>query len=531
MILNQIPALQQIGFPVLSVLLLLPLVAAIVLRMARDDASAYSIALVASIAELALALFVWQRFVPEVADVQFVEHIPLIASIGFGYHVGVDGISVLFLPATALLALLAVLYVEPSVRSNSASYLSALLMFEATMIGAFISLDMLFFLFFFVAELYPSWILITRWGTGERRAEAALTYVTMMLIGAMAMLIGIVMLALNYGNVAAAGMSFNYLKLLSVDVPHNMQALVFFLLCLGFCIKAPIFPLHTWMPKVLEQGPIVGMSIFLVGIKLGTYGILRFAIPLVPEAAKEWFWLMALLGVLGMVYGALIALVQTNLRRLLAFASLSHMGVVMLGLFSLNFTGMQGGLLQMINLGITGAGLFFIAAFLFQRVGPPELARMGGLNELAPFLAMAFLVIGLAGVGMPGTSGFNGEHLVMLGAFKMNPWMAGAAGLGTLLSASYFLWYYQQAFLGSARAGTPRVVVDLGHRERWIAGTLATLVIAMGMVTGPFLNTMSGSLKAIEERVHKGSPKAAHAPAAVAASLAAATVAPALAAK
>ena len=512
MILNQIPALQQIGFPVLSVLLFLPLLAALALRMVRDEKTAYRIALGASIAELVLAMVVWNLFVPEVADVQFVEHLPLIPSIGFGYHLGVDGVSVLFLPATALLALLAVLYAEPTVRGDSAGYLSALLMFEATMIGAFVSLDMLFFLFFFVAELYPSWLLITRWGTGEKRSEAALTYVTMMLIGALAMLIGIIMLALNYGNVSASGMSFNYLKLLSVDVPPAAQTLIFFLLCLGFAIKAPIFPLHTWMPKVLEQGPIVGMSIFLVGIKLGTYGFLRFVIPLLPEAAMEWFWLMALLGVLGMVYGALIALVQTNLRRLLAFASLSHMGVVMIGLFSLNFTGMQGGLLQMINLGITGAGLFFIAGFLFQRVGPPELARMGGLNEVTPFLAMAFLIIGLAGIGMPGTSGFNGEHLVMLGAYKMNPWMAGAAGLGTVLSASYFLWYYQQAFLGSARPATPRVVLDLGHRELWIAATLGVLVVAMGMITAPFLSTMNGSLKAIEARVLKGSVPAAAAP-------------------
>lgn len=515
--LNQIPALQQVGFPILSVLLFLPLAAALLLRTMRSDQAAYRIALWASIVELVLAFFAWSRFVPDVADMQFVEHIPLIPAIGFGYHVGVDGVSMLFLPATALLTLLAVLYAEPSTRGDSAGYLGAILMFEATMIGAFVSIDMLFFLFFFVAELYPSWLLITRWGTGEKRGEAAVTYVTMMLIGAFAMLIGIIMLALNYGNVSSSGMSFNYLKLLSVDVPATTQTLIFFLLCLGFAIKAPIFPLHTWMPKVLEQGPIVGMSIFLVGIKLGTFGFLRYVIPLLPQAATEWFWLMALLGVLGMVYGALIALVQTNLRRLLAFASLSHMGVVMLGLFSLNFTGMQGGLLQMINLGITGAGLFFIAAFLFQRVGAPDLARMGGLNEVAPYMAMTFLIIGLAGIGMPGTSGFNGEHLVMLGAFQMNPWMAGAAGLGTLLSASYFLWYYQQAFLGSARPATPRAVVDLGSREAWIAGSLAVLVIAMGMYTTPFLSTMNGSLRAIEARLLKSAdaPAAAHAPAPV----------------
>ena len=512
MILNHIPALQQIGFPVLSVLLFLPLVAAILLRTMRDEKTAYTIALVVSIAELALAMLVWDMFVPDVSDIQFSEQFALIPGIGFSYHLGVDGVSVLFLPATALLALLAVLYAEPSAPKDTPGYLSALLMFEAMMIGAFVSLDLLLFWVFFVAELYPSWLLITRWGTGEKRFEAARTYLTMMLAGSAAMLVGIVMLASNFGDVAGAGMSFDYVKLVTVDIPLKAQTTIFFLICLGFAIKAPIFPLHTWMPKVLEQGPIVGMSVFLVGIKLGTYGFLRFVIPLLPEASKEWFWLLAGLGVIGMVYGALIALIQTNLRRLLAFASLSHMGVVMLGLFSLNFAGFQGGLLQMINLGITGAGLFFIAGFLFQRVGAPDLNRMGGLGEFAPFLTMAFLIIGLAGIGMPGTSGFNGEHLVMLGAFKVNPWMAGAAGLGTMLSASYFLWYYQKAFLGQAHLASVREVKDLGHRELWIAATLGTLVIVVGMVTTPFLITMNGSLRAIEARVNKGAATAVVAP-------------------
>jgi NADH-quinone oxidoreductase subunit M len=258
------------------------------------------------------------------------------------------------------------------------------------------------------------------------------------------------------------------------------------------------------MPKILEQGPVVGIGVFLVGIKLGTYGFLRFVIPLLPAAAQDWYWLMATLGVISMVYGALIALVQVNLRRVLAFASLSHMGVVMLGLFSLNFQGMQGGLLQMINLGITGAGLFFIAGFLFTRMGQPDVTRMGGLQGVAPVMALSFLIIGLAGVGMPGTSGFNGEHLVMLGAYQQHWWMAVAVGLGTLLTAAYFLWYYQRAFFGEP-AKTNGVdssqFRDLQVNEKLIATMVIGLIFWIGLYTTPFLKTMNGSINAIERHL------------------------------
>ena len=508
MTLTEIPALQQIGVPILSVLIFLPLAAALLLGVIRDSKNTYTIVLVVSLSELALALLVWLRFTPNVSDMQFVEHLPLIPALGFSYHIGVDGISVLFLPATALLGLLAVLYAKTRSHENASGYLAAVLMFEGIMIGAFVSLNLLMFWFWFVAELYPSWLLITRWGTGEKRFEAARAYVTMMLIGSGAMLVGMIMLATCYASVTGDGVSFDYVILLGTEVPEPAQATMFFLICIGLAVKAPIFPLHTWMPKVLEQGPLVGMSIFLVGIKLGTYGLLRFAIPLFPQAAAEWFWLLAMLGVIGMVYGALIALVQTDLRRLLAFASLSHVGVVVLGLFSLNFEGFQGGLMQMLNLGITDAGLFFLAGFLFQRVGQPDLRNMGGVQEFAPYLAMTFLILGLAGIGMPGTSGFNGEHLIMLGAYKVSPWMAGAAGLGTVLSAGYFLRYYQQAFLGKARDAKGPVNSDLGKRELAIAVTLSAFVIVIGLYPTPFLNTMNGSLHAIEAHVGERSAQA-----------------------
>ncbi len=511
MILPEIFAAEQVGFPILSVLLFLPLALVVAIRFVRDETSAYRVALAGSVLELILASLVAWLFVPHLPDMQFVERGLSIPGLGIGYHLGVDGISVLFLPVTALLTLLVIFYAEYSAKADTRHYVMATLALEATLIGAFVSLDLVMFWLFFVLELVPSYFLITRWGTGPQRRRAAREYVGFMLMGSAAMLFGIMVLGFNARRTRGA-FSFDLLDLLTVPVPIEMQSVIFFLLFVGFAVKAPVFPFHTWMPKVLEQGPVVGMSVFLVGIKLGTYGFLRFVIPLLPEAAKEWVWVMLGLGAVGIVYGAMIALIQTNLRRLLAFSSLSHMGAVLIALFSLNFSGFQGGLLQMINLGIVGAGLFFIAGFLHSRVGPPDLSVLGDLVHRVPVLTGTFLVIALAGIGLPGTNGFNGEHLVMIGAFKAHWFMALVTGLGTFLTAAYSLWYFQRGFLGLRAAGAgashsnaPELMPDLKLRELVISIALGGLVFWIGMDTGPFLRTMNGSLSALETRVNRGS--------------------------
>jgi len=491
MIFNEIFATDQIGFPILSVLIWLPVITLVLLNFVRNDTAANTLALASTAVELALATLVWMKFQLGTADFQFAEHA------GF-YQLGVDGISVLFLPVTALLMLLAVLYAEPATKQGSQRhYLMAMLGFEACMMGAFASTDLLMFWIFFALEILPSYFLITHFGTGETRLAAAKNYLVYMLVASVLLLAGLVML----GGAMGGGTTFDLIALLNGSIPADKQTVIFFLLFLGLAIKAPIFPFHTWMPRVLEQGPVVGMSVFLVGVKLGTYAFLRFVIPLLPNASHEWFWLLATLGAIGMVYGSLIALVQTNLRRMLAFASLSHMGVVMMGLFSLNFTGFQGGLLQMINLGVTGAGLFFIAGFLHTRMGQPEVSGMGGLGQFAPTMAFAFLVIGLAGVGMPGTNGFNGEHLVMIGAYKMHWFMSLTVGIGTILGAAYFLWYYQRAFLGNVGSPAVSSMKDLNGRELSIAAAMAGVIFWIGLATSPFLHTMEGSLRALDERM------------------------------
>ena len=503
MSLTEVMAAEQVGFPILSVLIALPLVVCAALCLVRGNGIVTTLAVGGAGLEVGLAAFLALRFNAGVADIQFVERSESV--LGITWHLGVDGISLLFIPLTALLGLLVIVYAEHSTAhsrtGNARGYAIATLALEAAMIGAFASLDLIVFWFFFVIELVPSWFLITRWGTGEQRRRAAGEYVGFMAAGSALMLAGIVLLGRNYALTTGNGYSFEFLALLEAGVPPSAQTSIFFLLFFGFAVKAPIFPFHTWLPKVLEHGPVVSMSVFLVGAKLGTYGLLRFVIPLLPNAASEWSGLMAVLAVVSTVYGALLALGQTNLRRLLAFASLSHMGMVMLGLFSLNLDGFEGGLLQMVNLGIVGAGLFFVAGFLVTRVGPPELASLGGVIHHAPLLTGAFLIIALAGIGLPGTNGFNGEHLVMLGAYERHWSMAVGAGLGVFLTAAYLLSYFLQGFMGEAHRRVEERVYDLTGRERGIVLTLTTLIFWIGLGTGPFVQTIRPSLMQLEERV------------------------------
>ncbi len=499
MTVDEVLATDQVGFPILTVLIALPLVTALVLVRVPSRRPAAAVAVGGAAVELALSLLLALRFNGGVSDTQFVERSP--AVLGVSWHLGVDGVSLLFIPLTALLGLLVVVYAVTSGKSNLSRYAIAVLGLEAAMVGAFTALDLVLFWFFFVVELVPSWFLITRWGTGPQRRRAALEYVSFMGVGSACMLAGILLLGRNVAAATGEGYSFELARLLEVGVPPDQQTLIFFLLFLGFAVKAPIFPFHTWLPKVLEHGPVVGLSVFLVGVKLGTYGLIRFVIPLLPDAASEWFWLMAVLGATGIVYGALLALGQTNLRRLLAFASLAHMGVVLLGLFSLNLDGFEGALLQMVNFGIVGAGLFFLAGFLTTRVGQPELSSLGGLIHHAPLMTATFLVVALAGVGLPGTNGFNGEHLVMLGAYEQSRPMAVAVGVGIFLTAAYSLSYFVRGFMGEARSAVVDRVYDLTTSERGVVAVLAALIFWIGLGTGPFIQTIRPSLTVLSDHV------------------------------
>jgi NADH-quinone oxidoreductase subunit M len=509
-ILNEHFAAQQIGFPILTVLTFLPFAGALIIWLfQRDEDLVRKTALTIAGLELFVSVLLLWNFVPHTADIQFAERAAWVPAIGVSYHLGVDGINVLFIPLTAFLTALIMVYSwEGSIRPFK-SYFMALLALEGTIVGIFASLDLILFFVFWELMLIPSYFLIKLWGPGPDRQYAALKYVLYTLSGSVLMLVGIVLLNLNFHAEAVMHRteplySFDLLDLLTVPVPLKQQTLIFFLMFFGFAFKAPVFPFHTWLPTALVQGPFV-VSVVLAGVKLGTYGFIRFSLPLLPEASREWVWLMAALGLIAIIYGALIALVQTDFRRLLAFSSISHLGFVILGLFALNYQGLQGSLLQMINLGFSTAGLFFLAGFLYNRTGSAELSAYGGLARHVPLLATFILILGLASIGLPGTNGFIGEFLILLGAFQQH-WVLAVVGvLGVILGAAYFLWWYERAFFGPVGSRVVTPLLDLRPREWGIATALSIMIFWIGLYPAPFLERINASVQALTDRLEEGS--------------------------
>src|SRR6476619_403245 len=474
-------------FPILTCLLFFPLVGAAVLWLFDDEDMVRTSALTIALVELALAIFVLMRFVPGSPAMQFVEHVPWIPALGISYHLAVDGISVLFVGLTAFLTVLVVIYSWDTIRYQTKLYMMALLALETTTMGVFISLDLILFFVFWELMLIPSYFLIKLWGGGAERHYAALKYVLYTLLGSVFMLVGIALLDINYHNYASLHhmdqlYSFDLLELLAVPVPLHQQMLIFWFMFMGFAFKAPVFPFHTWLPDALLEGPI-GMAVVLAGIKLGTFGFMRFSIPLLPEASKSATVVSVMmgLGLAAIVYGAIMALVQPDFRRLLAYSSISHLGFIVIGLFALNYQGLQGSLLTMINLGFSTAGLFFIAGFLQSRQQTTELAAFGGMAKHTPLLAAFFLLIGLASIGLPGTNGFVGEFLVLLGAFKAH-WLYGAIAV----------------------TGVRESIGDLHPRETVIALSLSIMILWIGLYPAPFLRMMNGSVQALVDRIDHG---------------------------
>ena len=436
---------------------------------------------------------------------QFSERAEWIPALGISYHLAVDGISILFVGLTAFLTVMIVLYSWDSVTENLKPYFMSLLALETTIIGIFVSIDLILFFVFWELMLIPSYFLIKLWGVGQEKEYAALKYVLYTLLGSVFMLVGFALLCLNYHDVKQS-YSFDFLELLTVPVPVSQQILIFWLIFMGLAFKAPVFPFHTWLPDALVQGPI-GMSVVLAGVKLGTYGFLRFSFPLLPEASKDGTVVVIVmaLALIAIVYGAIIAIVQADFRRLLVFSSISHLGFVVLGLFALNFQGIQGSLLQMINLGFTTAGLFFLAGFLYDRMGNTLVDHGGGIASKMPLLATFFLIIGMASIGLPGTNGFIGEFLVLLGAFQAH-WFYGLIAVsGVIFAAAYFLWYYERAIFGPLGEKVPQVLHDLNQREKIISVSLCVMIFWIGLYPSPFLNMINGSVQAVVDRLERGS--------------------------
>jgi NADH-quinone oxidoreductase subunit M len=436
---------------------------------------------------------------------QFVERRAWIPELGIGYHLGVDGISMLFVVLTTLLGLLIVIYSQGVIVDRVRGYLMALLALQTTMLGVFVSLDLVLFFLFWELMLIPSYFMIKLWG-GEGRDAASIKYVLYTLLGSVLMLVGIVVLFLQYYRFASIhgirpSVSFDFLDLLQTPMSLDVQILIFVFLFFGFAFKTPLVPFHTWMPDALHAGPIA-MSVILAGIKLGTFGFVRFSLPLLPDASRAVLPVMMVIALIGITYGAYIALIQTDFRRLLAYSSISHLGYVALGIFALTYQGIQGGIIQMINLGVTTAGLFFFAGFLWTRRRTLTIAEFGGLAKGMPLLATFLLIIVLSSIGLPGTNGFIGEFLILFGAFKAH-WIYGAIGvLGVILGAAYLLWFYERAIFGKVTKPENERLPDLNARELAVALPLVALIFWIGLYPSPFLHRINGSVEALHARLH-----------------------------
>jgi NADH-quinone oxidoreductase subunit M len=476
---------DAVQFPFLSLLIFFPIAATLGLSVLGRPNAVRAFALIVSLLELALSLAMLPSFRTDSADMQFMERHAWIPSLGIQYLLGVDGISAPFLPLTALLGACAILSSWNSVRVMPKLYYALLLSLESATLGIFCALDLGLFFAFWELTLPPLYFLIALWGTGPRRRHAALKYTLFMLAGGALLLLGFALLALNRaeesGLAIPAGLSFDYADLLDTPVALARQKLIFLLLFFGFAVKAPTFPFHVWLPAAALEGS-ASVVAWLLGLKLGVYGIIRFVIPLAPQAARSYSSLMAALGIAGALYAALLALRQTNLRALLAYSSVSHVGVVLIGISALNIQGIQGAVLQLLNFGALAGGAFLMAGFLQHRCGGTDLASLGGIARPMPLLASLFLIVGLGSMGAPGGAGFAAEHLIAVGAFQSHIGMGLTVLLTAILGAAYFLGFFRRAFFGPlARSASGEAMIDLRPRELAVAVLMASLTLAVGI--------------------------------------------------
>jgi NADH-quinone oxidoreductase subunit M len=475
--------------PILSTLLLLPLLGIVVIWL-----NPLTKARLTTLITLGLAL------IPALAtlflhdssssDFQMVETYPWIVALDAHFRFGIDGFSAPFLPLTMLLFIAVTLASWNRIQNMPRIYYSLLLLFATATLGVFISIDTLAFFLFWELTLVPLYFLISLWGIGPHRRYAATKYTLFMLAGGIPLLLAFTVLAVNHAEIMGAtppsGLSFDYLILLDTPLHTGMETIVFLFLLIGFAVKTPLFPLHTWLPIVALEGP-VPIAALLVGLKLGAYGLIRFAIPLAPNAALEFHWLLAGLGVIGILYGALAAMNQTNLRRMLAYSSMSHVGLVVLGIAAFNLQGLQGALFQLYNFVIIAGGLFLLTGYLHHRLGSTDLIHLGGAAQSMPLLAAFFMFLGLASLGIPGTSGFPAEFLILISALTTHTGAGLAALFGIILGAGYLLNSYRQSFYGPITDSQVRTAEDLRPRELVSMLVFALLVLLFGLFPGQVL--------------------------------------------
>ncbi len=481
-----------LGIPILSLLIFFPLAGAIILLFIDKEKGVMlrGVTLAISLIEFFISLPLFFAFDSKMASMQFVEDWWWVQSYGISYKVGIDGISLLLVLLTTFLTVLCILSSWKAITFRVKEYMISFLFLETGMIGALVALDLILFYVFWEVMLIPMYLLIGVWGDPRRRIYAAVKFFLFTMAGSVLMLVAI--LVLYFINLKATGRpSFDVLDLYKAAIPLSTQYWLFGAFALAFAIKVPMFPFHTWLPDAHTEAPTAG-SVILAGVllKMGTYGFIRFAIPLFPKAAFDLVPLISVLALIGIIYGALVSMMQPDLKRLVAFSSVSHLGYVMLGMFTLNMQGVQGSIYQMLNHGISTGSLFLIVGMVYERRHTRLIAEFGGLSKVMPVFAIFFMIVTLSSIGLPGTNGFVGEFLILLGAFQSNVTYGVLAASGVILGAAYMLWMFQRVMFGKITRPENEKLQDLSGREITILVPMVILIFLMGIYPKLFFSKM-----------------------------------------
>ncbi|MGR3173882.1 MAG: NADH-quinone oxidoreductase subunit M [Candidatus Scalindua sp.] len=482
------------NLPILSIVTFLPLLGAIWLLFINGEKQEKikRIALVIAIGNFIISLPLFFKFKLNTAEFQFVENVPWIKEFGISYHVGIDGISLFLYLLTSFLTLICIL-ASWNIKDRIKEYMIAMLILETGMLGVFISLDLFLFYVFWELMLIPMYMLIGVWG-GPKRIYATIKFFLFTMAGSVLMLVGIIVIYfMNYN--ATGEYTFDLLKIYKLDIPMGAQFWLFLAFFFAFAIKVPMFPFHTWLPDAHVEAPTAA-SVILAGVllKMGTYGFVRFSLPLFPYASHQFVPLIAWLAIAGIIYGALVAMVQEDLKKLVAYSSVSHLGFVMLGIFVFNIQGMEGSILQMINHGLSTGALFLLVGMLYERRHTRLITDFGGITKKMPVFAVFFLIMTLSSIGLPGLNGFVGEFLILVGVFKANVLYAVLATTGVILSACYMLWMFQRVMFNKLTNPANKKLKDINMREWAILLPITILVFWIGIYPKPILSRMDVSV-------------------------------------
>ncbi len=484
------------GLPLLTILIALPLVAGALCLFVKANAARW-IALAATMLELALSAYLWVQFDPGGAQWQFVENQP--GGGGIGWKLGIDGIALVLIALTALLMPICIGASWRAIEKRVPEYMAYFLLMESLIMGSFSAQDLFLFYIFFEGGLIPMYLIIGIWG-GAEKIKASYKFFLYTLLGSVLMLIAMLYMRSVAGTTDIPA-------LMAYDFPKGAQTFLFLAFLASFAVKLPMWPVHTWLPDAHVQAPTAG-SVILAGVllKLGGYGFVRFSLPMFPDGSAQFVPLMFVLSGIAVVYTSLVALVQTDMKKLIAYSSVAHMGFVTFGLFAMNRQGIDGAIMVMLGHGLVSGALFLCVGVVYDRLHTREIARYGGLSDNMPGYALLFMVFTMASVGLPGTSNFVGEFLSLVGTYKASTWAAIVGTTGIILGAAYMLWLYWRICFGTQRHADAAAMADLSAREWWLLAPIALAVFWMGFYPESFLKPIRNDVGRIMARMERVAP-------------------------